>query len=792
MTSPPLSTLRVVDITIGPLGSIGRILAELGADVVRIEPRGGAIDRHQGPMIAGVSLAFAAANVGKRGAALNLGEDEDRAQFEALLAGADILLENTSPGSQAACLLDIARLRRICPTLTVLSISDFGAGDFAHWQASDAVLQALCGELARSGLSGRAPLLPPGELALQCSAAQGAYVVLIAYINRLITGGGDHLDFSLLDATTQALDPGYGIAGSATAGTLASQAPRGRANVGHQYPIIACKDGFVRLCVLSARQWQGLFTWMGKPEAFADPSFKSVRTRFASPALVPHIAGFFADKTRAEIEAQAQAFHVPAAAVHSLAEALASEHIRVRTALTQIELSPGVHVTLPNGVMEIDGVRATPSGSLPKLDQSAKDVVSAWAGPRSGSAPVAFGLPGRPLAGLRVLDLGVIVVGAEQGRLLADFGADVIKVESAAFPDGMRASTPLGVSALFASGHRNKRSLGINLRDPEGRRLFLELVAQSDVVLSNFKPGTLESLGLGPKVLLAANPQLVISESSAFGSTGPWSGRMGYGPLVRASAGLTAHWRYPDAEDSFSDTMTVYPDHVAARVGVIGVLALLIRRLAQNRGGVVSQSQAEVMLSHQGAEIAELCLTQAGRKLEGGPVRDAPYGVYPSLGDDDWCVVCVRDSNDWRALCDVMDRADLKSDPALATAVGRAAQRGRLDCAVSDWLATRAAHEAMVILQDGGVPAAKMLRVSELPDFPYYQARGLFGCLVQPQVDFPITVDLAPVHTEHLAKPPLTPAPAFGEHTRQIAHDQLGLSPERIDALIAAKVLEVG
>ena len=201
---------------------------------------------------------------------------------------------------------------------------------------------------------------------------------------------------------------------------------------------------------------------------------------------------------------------------------------------------------------------------------------------------------------------------------------DVIKVENAAFPDGSRQNrTKDLISPTFATGHRNKRSLGLNVRDPEGKALLLRLIGNTDVLLSNFKGGTLESLGLDYASLKAINPRIIVTDSSAFGPTGPWSKRLGYGPLVRASAGLTMQWRYPGEADSFSDAITVYPDHVAGRIGAIGVLALLIRRLRTGMGGAVSISQAEVMLSHMAARIAGTALERAGHVVTEQPEQSA-------------------------------------------------------------------------------------------------------------------------------------------------------------------------
>ncbi|EIV91534.1 CaiB/BaiF CoA-transferase family protein [Frankia sp. QA3] len=801
----PLSGVRVLDLTTGPLAAIGRHLAEWGADVLRVELPGGGADRRTGRRVAGVSLGFAAANLGKRAVTLDLARPADRTRFTALLAGADILLENTPPTAPEAAALDVEGIRREHPSLVILSATPFGrTGPHAGWQATSPVFHALSGELSRSGIPGREPLLPPGDLPYDCAAAQAVFVVLLAYLERLRTGLGDHLDFAVLDGAVAALDPGYGIAGSATAGVPASRLPRGRPEARHQYPIIPCADGFVRLCILAPRQWRAMFAWMGSPAEFADPSYDKLTTRFASTTLLPAIARFFADRTRAELEQAGQSHGVPTAAVLDLDEALESEQIRARGAFTPVELAPGTAAPFPNGVLELDGHRAGIRGPAPTLPPHSAAPPS-WAArpapsPRDSSAgqdssadqdssaepngPDAT--DGRPLAGLRVLDLGVIVVGAEQGRLLADQGADVIKVENDAFPDGSRqARDGSAITVTFAAGHRNKRSLGLDLRSPRGRDLFLRLIADTDVVLTNYRPGTLESLGLGYDVLKKANPAVIVVDSSAFGTTGPWNRRLGYGPLVRACAGLTAQWRYPGEADGFSDALTVYPDHVAARIGIAGVLALLIRRRRTGIGGTVSVSQAEVMLGHAAAAVADKALVRTGAEVEGPTGPDAPWGVFPTAGDDDWCVVTVRGDDDWQALCRVLDRDDLATEPALTSADGRATARDRIDATLVDWLARHDAVEAMNLLQAAGIPAGAMLRVSELPSFPYYAERRLFRLSGHPHIRQTFYLENAPVRSGRLPDPPDNPAPLLGEHTEQILRETLGLTEAETAALMS-------
>lgn len=223
MGDRPLDGVRVLDLAIGPMAAVGRHYAELGADVVRIEPACGAADRSQGRLVAGTSLDFIAANLGKRAATHD--------QLTALAAGADILIAPRGA-------LEIAGLRSSNPALVVLSYSDFGdTGAFANWVGSGPVFHALSGELSRSGIPGREPLLPPGDLALDCAVVQAVHASLVCYWNALRTGHGDHIDFSILDGAAQALDPGYGPAGNANAGGAGKRSPawaaRGALSVSH-------------------------------------------------------------------------------------------------------------------------------------------------------------------------------------------------------------------------------------------------------------------------------------------------------------------------------------------------------------------------------------------------------------------------------------------------------------------------------------------------------------------------------------------------------------------------------
>ena len=766
---PPLSGVRILDLSTGPMTAVSRLFADLGADVTVARLRGVTDDATVGPYVGGVAIGTAINRNGMPAVEVDPSTPEGREAFSGLLDGADILIESSRPGSEAEAALAVRTIHAERPELVILSLSDFGRDtEYRTWQATSPVLHALSSELSRSGIPGREPLIPPADLPYQVAAAQAAVMTLSVFLDRLRTGEGDLIDFAVLDGAMQALDPPFGSAGSASAGVAVSAQPRNWDAEKQRYPIIACKDGYVRICILSKRQWQGMFTLMGCPEEFADPSYDKLGKRFRSPHLLEAIEAFCADKTRAELEARCQAHGVPAAAVLTLSEALNAEHFTARGFFHDAELAPGVVAPIPVGVSEIDGHRAS-SLNTPQT-------VSA----RPSGAPLLAGRPrqgqGLPLEGIRVLDLGVIVVGADTARLFGDLGADVVKIEHSAHMDGLRIGRPTAMTQPFAAGHRNKRSIGIDLRLEEGRELAHRLVAQSDVVLTNYKPGVAESLGMDYATLRRINPNIVVIDSSAFGPTGPWAKRLGYGPLVRAAVGFTNLWTYPGEPDTFCDTVTVYPDHVAARIGTLSALALLLRRERTGEGGAASISQAEVMLSHLAADIAADALQRAGHAGAGAAVADTPWGLYRAAGEDCWVAITARDDADRRALAEV---------------VGHSADEvGSLDDAVRAWTAQRSHLDAMAELQAAGVPAGAVLHAHEIPRWGYYEQRRAFREELHPHGTEPFMMENVQIHCDHVPDPPLGQAPLLGEQTAEIAAELLGLGDAEVAQLLERGVLE--
>jgi crotonobetainyl-CoA:carnitine CoA-transferase CaiB-like acyl-CoA transferase len=764
----PLRGLRVVDTTDATSWSAARHLADLGADVIRVDVAGQKVD-----------ALYATRNANKR--SVVLGRDD----LLALLSYADVWFETGGTS------LDPAEVRRACPDLVIVSISPFGSrGPYAGYAATHAVVYALCGQLASCRLPGRPPLLPPGRLAFEVSAAMAAYSALVAVWNRAVTGTGDRLDLSIHEAMIQTIDTQVAGASVRRSGPPTPTGTTG----GFGHPAFPTADGLVRPIVVSARQWQALREWVGDPVELRDDALATYGGRGAHPEVMATVyRKLLAGTVTEEICEEAQRRNVPATPVMSPAQLLASEPMRARGTFATTVVD-GREAVLPAGFYEFDDQRVgfrmpapVPGADTEGVRDALRRRESPFPEPRFQVKPRAHdGEP--PLTRLRVLEFTQIMAGPETGKLLRDYGADVIRVESRAFPDQSRVfGGDANMSSQFVTINRNKRSLGIDLRSAEGRALILQLVAMSDVVIENLGPGAIDNLGLGIATLRAANRDIVMVSSQLFGDHGPWGKWRGFGTHARSVGGLTWLWRYPDTEGDFAENAMFFPDQFAARFAALAVLACI----GDGGGRQIRVGQADAVIN----TIAELVLEESlvpgsvvacGNRSSDG----APWGVYPCAGDDEWCVVTVRDDNDWRALAEVLGGPELATDERFASAPDRRARHDELDRVVSAWTSARSAPDAMQQLQAAGVPAARIASTDDLLDDPHLHAHDFLRVILQPGWE-PVFVEGDCFRAETLTPPPAEPAPRQGEHTREIARELLRLTDAEIDDLVASGVLEV-
>jgi crotonobetainyl-CoA:carnitine CoA-transferase CaiB-like acyl-CoA transferase len=454
-----------------------------------------------------------------------------------------------------------------------------------------------------------------------------------------------------------------------------------------------------------------------------------------------------------------------------------------------MDVGEGVTAPVFTGFYEVDGHRAGPRAAPPEVGEHTDRVFASLGDARTTPA-TDTPAPGPPLAGVRVMDFGIGAVGVEVGRRLAEYGAQVLKVESRTYIDFMRTVAGSELSPSFVSSSRSKLGFGANAQTPEGHDLLLRLAEVSDVVVENNSTGTMTDLGLDFDALAAVNPGIVMVSSQLMGSRGTWADWRGYGPTGQGPGGLLHLWNYADRDDP-AGSASIYPDHYAGCLGAVGAVASLVGRArGTNRAVHVEVAQVEAvagsladLLAAEGIEPGSV--VPSGNRSEQG----APWGLYPCEGTEQWVAITCRDDEDWRGLRAAMGEPDWSGDAAFATAEARLAHTADLDARVAEWTRTGDKEAIAAECQRHGVPAAPLLTGTDMGSHPHYLAHH-FPIRVDQIGLHEMVLDGAAFHGDLMVGPDVRRAPLLGEHTREIATSVLGLDDAEVDKLLAAGVLE--
>lgn len=401
-----------------------------------------------------------------------------------------------------------------------------------------------------------------------------------------------------------------------------------------------------------------------------------------------------------------------------------------------------------------------------------------------------------PLAGIRVADFSWFGAGPICGQVLANFGAEVIRVESESHPDGLRSTQPVppGKSGLNVSGYYNnfnasKLSFTLNLGHPKARDLALRLIAKSDVVLENYTPRVMEKWGLTDEAIFAANPQVIVVHMPMQGSTGPHRDFLGFGGVLAPLSGFSYLAGFPHHKPVGLGTN--YPDYVVnPGHATVAVLAALRWRRRTGRGQRIEVSQLESTVAALGPYVMEYLAN--GRVAERNGNRHpaaAPHGAYPCAGDDRWCVIAVFTDQEWDALCDAMGRPDWCREERFATLLGRKAHEDDLDRLLAEWTRTKTAEEIMELLQARGVAAGVVQTAEDVLDRDeHLKQRGFYVYLDHPEAGRH-AYD-GPHFRLHRTPGRLrSPAPLLGQHNDYVAREILGLSDEEIAQYVIEQVI---
>jgi formyl-CoA transferase len=386
-----------------------------------------------------------------------------------------------------------------------------------------------------------------------------------------------------------------------------------------------------------------------------------------------------------------------------------------------------------------------------------------------------------PLAGLKVLELGQLIAGPFAAKTLADFGADVIKVEAPGAGDPLRKWRLLkdGTSVWWQVQSRNKRSLALDLKDPQAQDVVRQLAQDADVLIENFRPGAMEAWGLGPDALLQLNPRLIMLRISGYGQTGPYRDRPGFGVVAEAMGGL----RHLTAEPGRVPVRVGVSigDTLAALHGVIGILLALHHRHASGRGQVIDVGLYEAVFNCMESLLPEYSAFGAVR----GPAGSALPGIAPSNAylckDGGYALVAGNGDSIFKRLMAAIGRDDLGADPALAGNAGRVARVTEIDAAIGEWTAQHSVDEVLAVLDKASVPAGRIYTVADIAADPHYLARGMLQEIEMDdgsRLAVPgIVPKLSATPGEHRRN-----APRLGQDTDDVLRE-LGISPAQISEL---------
>jgi formyl-CoA transferase len=394
-----------------------------------------------------------------------------------------------------------------------------------------------------------------------------------------------------------------------------------------------------------------------------------------------------------------------------------------------------------------------------------------------------------PLADLVVVELGTLIAGPFCGQILGDFGAEVIKIEDPAGGDPMRRwgrSLPQGLSPWWPVIARNKKSVTLDLRKPEGQALARTLIGKADVLIENFRPGTMEKWGLSYESLAAENPRLIMARISGFGQTGPYAKRAGFGLIGEAMGGMRAVTGEPDRPPSRAGISI--GDSLTAMHAAMGVLMAVHARERTGRGQVVDAALYESVLAVMENLVTEYDLTGYVRERSGSILPGiAPSNVYPCAGGE-LILIGANGENVYPRLTAAMDRPELASDPRFCDHASRGENQTELDEIIAGWTSARTLGDLLARLEAHGVPASRLYRAPDMLGDPQYAAREAIVATEHPVLG---SIRMQNAFPKLGATPGGVrwPGPALGEHTEAVLRERAGCSPDQILVLRDKRII---
>ena len=825
----PLHGLTVLDLSeyiCGPYAT--KLLADFGADVIKIERPGGDPARRVGPFPGNTphpekSGTFYYFNTNKRSIELDLATAAGKETFLQLVDRADAVVESLGPGNLDALGIGWDAIHARRPDLPLVSISNFGLDSpYRDYLGNELTLYAFAGEMYTMGMQEREPVTMYGTASLVESGSAAATATFAAILASKQQGIGQRVDYSIADSHFLGADRRH-------VGTIAFEfsgrqtVRASRANRSVLTGVYPCADGWVEFSAASTRM-DRFAQMMGNPEWLQDPKW-SQRASLLNPDNVAELEAYFfawlSEHTKREIWEAARGARVLCGPLFDVSEIRADAHFSDRgfwatathASLGEVTI-PGRPLIMPKSPWEL-------RRPAPLLNEHEAEIRAELAAKPPKATATRTADPKLPLDGIRVIDLCVVWAGPFATLLLGDLGAEVLKAENphvmqpmtrgtlarpskeliamlppaaGGYPENDPGPRPWNYNPTFVQLYRNKKSFTVDLRTAEGRDLFGRVVAQADAVIENNATETLEGLGITYDWLRTYNPKIIMVRIPAYGSTGPYNQARALGVHLESVVGHTLLRGYSD-DDPSANSPIYSGDYLAGAQAALALMMAVWHRDRTGEGQLVEIGQAEnasAMLAQAFMEY-ELNGTIPERRGNRSLYDFAPTGVYPcrSAGPasecgDRWIAISVEIDEQWRALRATMGDPAWASDARLSTQAGRLAAHDEIDACLAEWTAGFDDYELFHTLQAAGVPSAPVLESSRAFDDAHVQARGLF----QPQKLFdglgPYRFNTPFIRFSETPTGVRQPPVGLGEHNDYVYRELLGVDDAEYQRLVDA------
>ena len=787
----------------------GKLLADLGADVIKVEPPSGDSLRGHGPFpgdiedpeTSGLHLFL---NTNKRSVTLDLDAAEGRESLLALFANADIAVHNMPVPRLMALGLDHETVSGVLPDLIMVSITVFGYDTpLRDWKGTALTATVASGICHRIGDPGRPPLWIPYSAADFQGGLHGAVSALLALRARRASGEGQHAWLSTVEIMASYLG-GSGLPGYVFHGQMRGRSGK-HMDAFYPWEVAETADGYYEIITMVDDQWNHFVELMGNPEWRTDERFENRWLAYQwADELDEYWHPWLKERKTKDLAKLFSENHIPFQPIHSVKEVAESDHLKARNFWETVSHPTLGEYILPGAPYKLSKSPWSIRTPAPTLGQHNRILRSDRTG--SGRERLAAGGPAtKPLEGLRVLDHGHVWAGPLLALGFAEMGAEVIKVQAPAKDSGISMGGRQ-LPGLIAKGtvidpqdpfqyhgfDRGKQSITLDLRSEKGVALYKRLVETSDVVVENFSPGVMDDLGIGYDVLCEVNPAIILASLSATGATeGPWRDLITYGPSLSALYGIKSLLGYTDDPMPREDTADLDP--TAAAHGFFAVLAALEYRERTGQGQHIDMAQGEGTLQR----IAEPMMDFLFNGRIAGPQGNrypgiAPHGIYRTAGDDAWIAISVRDDDEWFALLGVAQvGSGALASPRFRARQQRLANQDELDAALESWTSAQDATELTLALQGAGVAAYPVAGPPEM------LADENFDALRKKHIELPdgSPITIEQIYTGVIWKLPKTPGvvpgpiPELAGANARVFGDVLGLTEEEQTALAAEGVI---